>query len=168
VRVSALLVLCLVGTALAADAFVNTKIKRTIDASQHTVSVRTDFTVDVTGSSSTYVFSLPVEEASHVAYLRVKQVSPSSSTLSVKKLPAMYAPGTSFGARLVLECEPSMWWCCHDGVPATRVGLNAPPPFFSPCIFLFPLANFWLPSVPTSQERPRRVRGHVAEDVLGR
>ena len=85
----ALVLACLAG-ALAAESFINTKIKRTIDATEHTVSIRTDYTVEVTATTSAYVFSFPVEEASHIAYLRVKLVSPTSSTLTYKKLGAMY------------------------------------------------------------------------------
>jgi len=78
-------VLCTLLCAASAQDFINTKVKRTFQAAEHTVSVKIDFTVEALKPTNTFIFSLPEAEAAHVAHMRVK----SGATLAVKKLPAL-------------------------------------------------------------------------------
>ncbi len=77
---------CVALAAAASDDFINTKVKRKIDATQHTVTIRTDYTVESASSSTKYVFSFPEADASHIAFLQAKS---SGSILPVAKLATM-------------------------------------------------------------------------------
>ncbi len=88
-RVFAVVLLGALVALAAGQDFVNTKVKRTIHAAEHSVNVKTDFTVEAIKATNAFIFALPEAEAAHVAFLRAKS---GSSTLAVKKLGALCVP----------------------------------------------------------------------------
>jgi len=73
----------LAASALAANDFVNTKVKRKIELTTHLVKTRTSITAKALGDGKgTYTVSFPDEEAAQIAFLQVKA---DDSVLKVEK-----------------------------------------------------------------------------------